>query len=115
MPSFSEYYWAGRRGHLIGVGGVSMSPLAEVLAEAGLVITGSDMNASVSTDELIEQGIPVAIGHRAENIEDKEKRLEAIGKNDRPMQPEEFNCCMETAQLNYEMVKEEKSFIIRRK
>ena len=40
MPSFSEYYWAGRRGHLIGVGGVSMSPLAEVLAEAGLVITG---------------------------------------------------------------------------
>lgn len=53
--------------------------------------------------------------NRAENIEDKEKRLEAIGKNDRPMQPEEFNCCMETAQLNYEMVKEEKSFIIRRK
>ena len=36
MPSFSDYYWAGRRGHLIGVGGVSMSPLAEVLAEAGL-------------------------------------------------------------------------------
>ena len=52
---------------------------------------------------------------RTENIEDKEKRLEAIGKNDRPMKPEEFNCCMETAQLNYEMIKEEKSFIIRRK
>lgn len=53
--------------------------------------------------------------NRAENIEDKEKRLEAIGKNDRPMQPEEFNCCMETAQLNFEMIKEGKSFIIRRK
>ena len=52
---------------------------------------------------------------RAEKIEDKEKRLEAIGKNDRAMQPEEFNCCMETAQLNYEMIKEGKSFIIKRK
>ena len=52
---------------------------------------------------------------RAENIEDKEKRLEAIGKNDRAMQPEEFNCCMETAQLNYEMIKEGKSFTIKRK
>lgn len=52
---------------------------------------------------------------RTENIEDKEKRLEAIGKNDRAMQPEEFNCCMETAQLNYEMIKEGKSFIIKRK
>ena len=52
---------------------------------------------------------------RADNIEDKEKRLEAIGKNDRAMQPEEFNCCMETAQLNYEMIKEGKSFIIKRK
>ena len=44
MASFSDYYWGGRKGHLIGIGGVSMSPLAEVLAEAGLIITGSDMN-----------------------------------------------------------------------
>ena len=68
MPSFSEYYWAGRRGHLIGVGGVSMSPLAEVLAEAGLVITGSDMNEGANVAHLRSLGIPVFIGHRAENI-----------------------------------------------
>ena len=68
MPSFSEYYWAGRRGHLIGVGGVSMSPLAEVLAEAGLVITGSDMNEGANVAHLRTLGIPVFIGHRAENI-----------------------------------------------
>ena len=57
MPSFSEYYWAGRRGHLIGVGGVSMSPLAEVLAEAGLVITGSDMNEGANVAHLRSLGI----------------------------------------------------------
>ena len=68
MPSFSDYYWAGRRGHLIGVGGVSMSPLAEVLAEAGLVITGSDMNEGANVAHLRSLGITVFIGHRAENI-----------------------------------------------
>ena len=30
MPSFAEYYWAGRRGHLIGVGGVSMLSLLHI-------------------------------------------------------------------------------------
>ena len=85
MPSFSEYYWAGRRGHLIGVGGVSMSPLAEVLAEAGLVITGSDMNASVSTDELIAKGIDVHIGHSAENIRGADCIIRtAAAHNDNP-------------------------------
>ena len=68
MPSFSEYYWAGRRGHLIGVGGVSMSPLAEVLAEAGLIITGSDMNEGANVAHLRSLGIPVAIGHAADNL-----------------------------------------------
>ena len=68
MPSFSEYYWGGRRGHLIGIGGVSMSPLAEVLAEAGLIITGSDMSDGVNVEHLRSMGIHIAIGHRAENL-----------------------------------------------
>ena len=55
-------------GILIGIGGVSMRPLGLVLRHMGLKITGSDMNASVMTDDLIESGIPVFIGHRAENI-----------------------------------------------
>ncbi len=70
MASFSDYYWGGRKGHLIGIGGVSMSPLAEVLAEAGLIITGSDMNDGANVEHLRSLGIPVAIGHRAENITD---------------------------------------------
>ncbi len=68
MASFSEYYWGGRRGHLVGIGGVSMSPLAEVLAEAGLIITGSDMNDGTNVEHLRSKGIRIAIGHRAENI-----------------------------------------------
>ena len=43
MADFQDYLKPGMRGHLIGVGGVSMAPLAEVLAGMGLVIDGSDM------------------------------------------------------------------------
>ena len=44
MKDFKQYMVPGKRGHLIGVGGVSMSPLAEVLRGMGLVISGSDIN-----------------------------------------------------------------------
>lgn len=63
-----NYIKKGCHAHLVGIGGVSMRPLGIVLQEMGLCVTGSDMNSSVSTDELISHGIPVAIGHRAENI-----------------------------------------------
>ena len=45
-----------------------MRPLGLVLKGMGMTVTGSDMSASLSTDELMEQGIHVEIGHRAENI-----------------------------------------------
>ena len=56
----TEYLTPGHHVHLVGIGGVSMRPLGLVLKGMGMEVTGSDMNASVSTDELIEQGIPVA-------------------------------------------------------
>lgn len=65
----SQYLVPGRRVHLVGIGGVSMRPLGLVLNGMGMMVTGSDMNSSTSTDELIAQGIHVDIGHRAENIE----------------------------------------------
>ena len=65
----SKYIKPGCRVHLVGIGGVSMRPLGLVLKGMGMVVTGSDMNASGSTRELEEAGIPVAIGHRAENIQ----------------------------------------------
>ena len=58
----------GTRIHLIGIGGVSMRPLGLVLKGMGINISGSDMNSSVSTQDLIRAGIPVFIGHRAENV-----------------------------------------------
>ena len=45
-PDIHAYIRPGAHAHLVGVGGVSMSPLAEVLHGAGVVITGSDMNDS---------------------------------------------------------------------
>jgi len=62
------YLQPGKRVHLVGIGGVSMRPLGLVLQGMGVTVSGSDMNASVSTDELIAHGIQVSIGHRAENI-----------------------------------------------
>ena len=68
MADFQEYLKPGMRGHLIGVGGVSMAPLAEVLAGMGLVIDGSDMSESEKTEHLRALGIDVKIGHSAMNV-----------------------------------------------
>ena len=70
MSDFKQFLMPGKKGHLIGIGGVSMSPLAEVLHDAGLCIVGSDMHESDNTRMLREKGIDVAIGHSAENITD---------------------------------------------
>ena len=68
IQELKQYLTPGNHVHLVGIGGVSMRPLGLVLKDMGLYVTGSDMNSSVSTDELITKGIAVAIGHRAENI-----------------------------------------------
>ena len=63
-----RYLVPGKRVHLVGIGGVSMRPLGLVLKGMGLEVTGSDMSASGSTDELVAKGIQVYIGHQAENV-----------------------------------------------
>ena len=80
-----DYLKPGTHAHLVGIGGVSMRPLGLVLRSRGMNISGSDMNASVSTDELISKGIHVAIGHRAENIEGADCVIRtAAANNDNP-------------------------------
>jgi len=63
-----QYLRPGKHVHLVGIGGVSMRPLGLVLHGMGVEITGSDMSESPSTADLLAKGIPVHIGHRAENI-----------------------------------------------
>ena len=70
MNDFSKYMAAGTRGYLIGIGGVSMSPLAEVLSGMGIHISGTDISEGDNVLNLREKGIQVNIGHRAENITD---------------------------------------------
>ncbi len=80
-----KYLVPGKHVHLVGIGGVSMRPLGLVLKDMGLLVTGSDMNSSVSTDELIAKGIHVAIGHQAENIDGADCIIRtAAAHNDNP-------------------------------
>ncbi len=81
----AEYLKPGKRVHMVGIGGVSMRPLALVLKDRGIPVSGSDMNASASTDELTAHGIQVAIGHRAENIQGADCIIRtAAAHNDNP-------------------------------
>lgn len=63
-----KYLVPGKHIHLVGIGGVSMRPLGLILNDMGMIVTGSDMNSSVSTDELIAKGIHVSIGHEESNV-----------------------------------------------
>ncbi len=70
MIEFDNFLSPGRKGHLVGIGGVSMSSLAEVLKGMGILVTGSDMNENPNVASLEANGFTVHIGHRAENIAD---------------------------------------------
>lgn len=56
--------------HFVGIGGIGMSGIAEVLLNQGYVVQGSDLKASKLTDRLAELGAHVCIEQRAENLAD---------------------------------------------
>jgi UDP-N-acetylmuramate--alanine ligase len=55
--------------HFIGIGGIGMSGIAEVLANLGYTVRGSDLTESANVKRLRDKGIAVAIGHKAENVD----------------------------------------------
>jgi UDP-N-acetylmuramate--alanine ligase len=55
--------------HFVGIGGIGMSGIAEVLCNLGYAVTGSDVADSANVKRLREKGIKVAIGHAAANID----------------------------------------------
>lgn len=54
--------------HFIGIGGCSMSGLAQILSANGYMVTGSDMKESAFTRQLEQKGIPVTFGHDEKNV-----------------------------------------------
>lgn len=59
-----------RRLHFIGIGGAGMSGIAELMANLGYEVAGSDQRESAVTRRLSGLGIEVFIGHRAEQVTD---------------------------------------------
>ena len=54
--------------HFVGIGGIGMSGIAEVLLNLGYKVSGSDMKESDTTERLRKLGGEISIGHRAENV-----------------------------------------------
>ena len=54
--------------HFIGIGGIGMSGIAEILAQSGYLIQGSDLNISSNTIRLKKIGVKIFIGQKASNI-----------------------------------------------
>ncbi|MDR3364854.1 MAG: UDP-N-acetylmuramate--L-alanine ligase [Clostridiales Family XIII bacterium] len=58
--------------HCIGIGGIGLSAIAEILLNKGFAVSGSDSEESDITDRLISRGAKVYLGHREKNIGDAE-------------------------------------------
>src|SRR5918996_1454496 len=54
--------------HFVGIGGIGMSGIAEVLINLGFRVSGSDLKRSAATDRLQKMGVEVFEGHNAENV-----------------------------------------------
>src|ERR1700754_2462422 len=54
--------------HFVGIGGIGMSGIAEVLCNLGYTVQGSDASESANVNRLRDKGIPISIGHKAENV-----------------------------------------------
>jgi UDP-N-acetylmuramate--alanine ligase len=54
--------------HFVGIGGIGMSGLAEILLNMGCRVTGSDLKKSPATDRLRRHGAKIFVGHRSENV-----------------------------------------------
>src|SRR6187431_3659171 len=55
--------------HFVGIGGIGMSGIAEVLCNLGYTVQGSDASESGNVARLREKGIAVSVGHQAENVD----------------------------------------------
>src|ERR1700737_5250704 len=54
--------------HFVGIGGIGMSGIAEVLCNLGYTVQGSDASESANVGRLRDKGITINVGHKAENV-----------------------------------------------
>ncbi|SVC99558.1 uncharacterized protein METZ01_LOCUS352412, partial [marine metagenome] len=73
--------------HFIGIGGIGMSGLAQIMNNMGFAIQGSDLNHSKNTDRLIKAGIKVYFGHDQKNLKEATMVVisSAIKKNNKEL------------------------------
>ena len=67
--------------HFIGIGGIGMSGIAEILVQSGYIVQGSDLNESKNTTRLKKLGVTIFIGQKKANIKIIDYRM--IGANGR--------------------------------
>jgi UDP-N-acetylmuramate--alanine ligase len=72
--------------HFVGIGGIGMSGIAEVLHTLGYSVQGSDISDNANVRRLREAGIPVMVGHEAANLRDA--RVVVVSTAVRPDNPE---------------------------
>lgn len=70
--SFDFLQDKNKKVHFIGIGGISMSGLAEILLKNGYTVSGSDMKNSNMVEKLRNKGANIYIGHSADNIQDSD-------------------------------------------
>ncbi|MGE5188753.1 MAG: UDP-N-acetylmuramate--L-alanine ligase [Gemmatimonadota bacterium] len=80
-------YRKGLRIHFVGIGGIGMSGIAELLLNLGYRVTGSDLRRSDTTDRLAGLGAEIRTGHAAENVPD-DGHVVVVSSAVRPDNPE---------------------------
>ncbi|MFH1049667.1 MAG: UDP-N-acetylmuramate--L-alanine ligase [bacterium] len=78
--------------HFVGIGGIGMSGIAEILINQGFKVSGSDLNKSENTQHLEKLGAAIFIGHKSLNIENAEVVVysSAVKPNENPETLEAF-------------------------
>jgi UDP-N-acetylmuramate--alanine ligase len=68
----SKIFSSVKKIHFVGIGGIGMSGIAEILLNQGFIVSGSDMARSENTDYLESLGSEIYIGHSEDNVKDAE-------------------------------------------
>ena len=68
--------------HFIGIGGVGMSGIAEILKQLGYEVSGSDIAENYNTNRLKDMGITIYIGHQASNVNSSDLVVVSSAIND---------------------------------